>query len=64
MALVVFMRAVNVIGHRTFRPPALAKELAAFDVVNLGAAGGWGRIFEPRVVHTTTSFDGQVLLCV
>ena len=39
MALVVFMRGVNVGGHRTFRPAALAKELAAFDVVNVGAAG-------------------------
>jgi uncharacterized protein (DUF1697 family) len=39
MALVVFMRGVNVGGHKTFRPAALAKELAAFDVVNVGAAG-------------------------
>ncbi len=39
MALVVFMRGVNVGGHKTFRPAALAGELAAFDVVNVGAAG-------------------------
>jgi uncharacterized protein (DUF1697 family) len=39
MASVVFMRGVNVGGHKTFRPAALAKELAAFDVVNVGAAG-------------------------
>jgi uncharacterized protein (DUF1697 family) len=39
MALVVFLRGVNVGGHRTFRPTLLAKELAAFDVVNIGAAG-------------------------
>ena len=39
MALVVFMRGVNVGGHQTFRPAALAKELAEFDVVNVGAAG-------------------------
>jgi uncharacterized protein (DUF1697 family) len=39
MALVVFMRGVNVGGHRTFQPSLLAKELAAFDVVNVGAAG-------------------------
>src|SRR4249920_3626859 len=39
MALVVFMRGVNVGGHKTFRPAALAKELAALDVVNVGAAG-------------------------
>lgn len=39
MATVVFMRGVNVGGHRTFRPAALAKQLSAFDVVNVGAAG-------------------------
>jgi uncharacterized protein (DUF1697 family) len=39
MALVVFLRGVNVGGHRTFRPSVLAQELRAFDVVNIGAAG-------------------------
>jgi uncharacterized protein (DUF1697 family) len=39
MAFVVFMRGVNVGGHKTFRPSALAKELSEFDVVNIGAAG-------------------------
>jgi uncharacterized protein (DUF1697 family) len=39
MALVVFMRGVNVGGHRRFRPGALAKDLAAFDVTSVGAAG-------------------------
>jgi len=39
MALVVFLRGINVGGHRKFRPSALAKELAAYDVVNVGAAG-------------------------
>lgn len=39
MALVVFLRGVNVGGHRTFRPSLLAKELREFDVVNIGAAG-------------------------
>jgi uncharacterized protein (DUF1697 family) len=39
MALVVFLRAVNVGGHKTFRPSALAKELSDYDVVNIGAAG-------------------------
>ncbi len=39
MALVVFMRGVNVGGHKTFRPAALVKELAPLDVVNVGAAG-------------------------
>ncbi|MBK6487261.1 MAG: DUF1697 domain-containing protein [Gemmatimonadetes bacterium] len=39
MALVVFLRGVNVGGHRTFRPTVLANELRHLDVVNIGAAG-------------------------
>lgn len=39
MPLVVFLRGVNVGGHRTFRPSVLAKALGRFDVVNVGAAG-------------------------
>lgn len=39
MALVVFFRGINVGGHRTFRPSALARRLRAYDVVNVGAAG-------------------------
>ncbi|HLW68651.1 MAG TPA: DUF1697 domain-containing protein [Gemmataceae bacterium] len=39
MALVVFLRGVNVGGHKTFSPSALAKQLANLDVVNIGAAG-------------------------
>jgi uncharacterized protein (DUF1697 family) len=39
MALVVFLRGANVGGHRTFRPSIVAKELSAYDVVNVGAAG-------------------------
>jgi uncharacterized protein (DUF1697 family) len=39
MALVVFLRGVNVGGHRRFRPSILARELSRFDVVNVGAAG-------------------------
>jgi uncharacterized protein (DUF1697 family) len=39
MALIVFLRGINVGGHRTFRPSMLARDLAAYDVVNVGAAG-------------------------
>src|SRR5205809_6934192 len=39
MALVVFMRAVNVGGYQKFQPAALAKKLADLDVVHIGAAG-------------------------
>ncbi len=39
MALVVFLRGVNVGGFRTFRPSILAREMSDYDVVNVGAAG-------------------------
>ena len=39
MALVVFLRGVNVGGHRTFRPTTLAAQLKHLDAVNIGAAG-------------------------
>jgi uncharacterized protein (DUF1697 family) len=39
MALVVFLRGINVGGHRRFRPSVLARELSAYDVVNVGATG-------------------------
>ena len=39
MASVVFFRAVNVGGHQKFQPSVLARDLAEFGVVNIGAAG-------------------------
>jgi uncharacterized protein (DUF1697 family) len=39
MASVVFLRAVNVGTTNRCRPAAIAKDLAAFDVVNVGAVG-------------------------
>lgn len=48
MAHVVFLRGVNVGGHRTFRPTQLAEQLKRYDVVNIGAAGTF-------VVRTPTS---------
>ena len=39
MALVVFLRGVNVGRHKRFLPAALARILRRFDVVNVGAAG-------------------------
>jgi uncharacterized protein (DUF1697 family) len=39
MALVVFLRGMNVGGHRRFRPRILARELSSYDVVNVGATG-------------------------
>jgi uncharacterized protein (DUF1697 family) len=39
MALIVFLRGINVGGHRAFRPTVLAKELDIYDAVNVDAAG-------------------------
>jgi len=39
MALVVFLRGMNVGGHRRFRPSILAERLSKYDVVNIGATG-------------------------
>jgi uncharacterized protein (DUF1697 family) len=39
MGQIVFLRGVNVGGHKSFQPSALARELADFDVVSVGAAG-------------------------
>lgn len=39
MAIVAFLRGVNVGGYRTFRPSMLAIQLKDYGVVNIGAAG-------------------------
>ena len=39
MAAVVFLKGINVGGHRRLRPSVLANELKRFDLVNIGAAG-------------------------
>jgi uncharacterized protein (DUF1697 family) len=57
MALVVFLRGVNVGGHRTFRPSILAKELAHYDVVNVGAAG----TFVVRKPRSKAKFRAELL---
>jgi uncharacterized protein (DUF1697 family) len=52
MALIVFLRGINVGGHRTLRPSLLAEKLGAYDVVNVGAAG----TFVVRKPGTPTKF--------
>jgi uncharacterized protein (DUF1697 family) len=39
MARVVFLRAVNVGGTNRCQPAQIAKELAKFDIINIGAVG-------------------------
>lgn len=69
MALVVFLRGVNVGGHRTFRPSVLAKELSDYDVVNVGAAGtfvvrkpGARPKFRAELLRRLP-FEAEVMIC-
>lgn len=57
MALVAFLRGVNVGGHRTFRPSVLAGKLSDFGVVNVGAAG----TFVVRTPGSRAKFRGELL---
>ena len=57
MALIVFLRGVNVGGHKTFRPSILAAELSHYDVVNVGAAG----TFVVRKPGSRTKFRAELL---
>jgi uncharacterized protein (DUF1697 family) len=69
MALVVFLRGVNVGGHRTFRPSLLARELSEFDVVNIGAAGTFvvrkpgSRARFRAALLGKLPFDTEVVIC-
>ncbi len=69
MALVVFLRGVNVGGHRTFRPSELARALAHFDVVNIGAAGTFvvrkpgSRAKFLAALRKKLPFETHVVLC-
>jgi uncharacterized protein (DUF1697 family) len=69
MALVVFLRGVNVGGHRTFRPSVLARELSDHGVVNVGAAGtfvvrkpGPRAQFRAELLRKLP-FEAEVVLC-
>ncbi len=69
MALVVFLRGVNVGGHRTFRPTLLAEQLKHFRVVNIGAAGTFV-IREPISKSQLRSeltrrlpFEAEIMIC-
>jgi uncharacterized protein (DUF1697 family) len=55
--LVVFLRGVNVGGHRRFRPSLLAKELGGYDVVNVGATG----LLVARNVRSRSAFRAELL---
>jgi len=69
MALVIFMRGVNVGGHRTFRPSVLAAKLSGYDVVNVGAAGTFivrkppSRAKLRAELVRNLPFEAEIMLC-
>ena len=69
MALVVFLRGVNVGGHKTFRPSVLARDLSDYDVVNVGAAGTFvvrkpgSRVRLRTALLRRLPFKTEVVLC-
>jgi uncharacterized protein (DUF1697 family) len=66
---VVLLRGINVGGHRTFRPTALAAELRHLDAVNIGATGTFvirGRVSREQLRAEVTRrlpFDAHVMIC-
>jgi uncharacterized protein (DUF1697 family) len=69
MTLVVFLRGVNVGGHRTFRPSILARELSDYDVQNVGAAGTFvvrkpgSRAKFRTALLRKLPFEAEIVLC-
>ena len=69
MALVVFLRGVNVGGHRTFRPTTLAEQLKHLDAVNIGAAGTF--VIRKPITRAQLRaqlagrlpFDAEIMIC-
>jgi uncharacterized protein (DUF1697 family) len=69
MALVAFLRGVNVGGHKTFRPSILASRLKNFGVVNIGAAGTFvvRKAVSPTRLRSELlaglPFEAEVMMC-
>jgi uncharacterized protein (DUF1697 family) len=67
--LVVLLRGLNVGGHRTFRPTALARQLRHLDVVNIGAAGTFvirKAVSSSRLrveIERRLPFDAEIIIC-
>lgn len=69
MASIVFLKGVNVGGHRTFRPSVLASEMAELGVMNVGAAGTfvvWSPLSQARLRREflrRLPFETEVMVC-
>jgi uncharacterized protein (DUF1697 family) len=69
MALVTFVKGVNVGGHKTFRPSILASQLKVYGVTNIGAAGTF--VISKAISQTRfrsellrrLAFDAEVMIC-
>jgi uncharacterized protein (DUF1697 family) len=69
VALVVFLRGVNVGGHKTFRPTMLVDALKHLDPVNIGAAGTFvirRPVAEAQLraeIVSKLPFDADIMIC-
>lgn len=69
MASVVFLKGVNVGGHRTFRPSVLASQMAELGVLSVGAAGTFvvrKPISQTKLRQEFTSrlpFETEAMIC-
>jgi uncharacterized protein (DUF1697 family) len=69
VALVVLLKGINVGGHRTLRPTALAEQLKHLDAVNIGAAGTF--VIRRPVTRAQLRaefgrrlpFDAEIMIC-
>ena len=65
----MFLRGVNVGGHRTFRPSILAQQLSGYDVLNVGAAGTFvvrkpgSRAKFRAALLRKLPFEAEIVLC-
>jgi uncharacterized protein (DUF1697 family) len=68
-ALVVFLRGINVGGHKRFRPSVLAEQLKRWDVVNIGAAGTFVLRDPPSrtelrgAIRRRLPFEAEIVIC-
>ena len=69
MALVTFLRGVNVGGYKTFRPSILAGQLKDYGVTNIGAAGTFvvaKPVSEKRLLaelRRQLPFETHIMIC-
>lgn len=69
MPLVVFLKGINVGGHRRVRPKVVAERLCPLDVVSIGAAGTFvvrSPITESDLaaaIRERMPFDVEIMIC-